>query len=66
MYKYKYEYVCMCIYIYINISIYIHRNASVQAQQRNSILVHLSLFILVVLQACNNSRVVIWSGAGCA
>ena len=52
----------MCIYIYINT----HLNASVQAQQRNSILVHLSLFILVVLQACNNSRVVIWSGAGCA
>ena len=40
--------------------------ASVQAKQRNSILVHLSLFILVVLQARNHSRVVIWSGAGCA
>ena len=40
--------------------------APVQAKQRNSILVHLSLFILVVLQARNHSRVVIWSGAGCA
>ena len=59
---YLYEYIYICIYIYINT----HLNASVQAQQRNSILVHLSLFILVVLQACNNSRVVIWSGAGCA
>ena len=52
-----------CISIY---TIQLHINASVQAQQRNSILVHLSLFILVVLQACNNSRVVIWSGARCA
>ena len=52
--------------MHVNIYIYLHINASVQAQQRNSILVHLSLFILVVLQACNNSRVVIWSGAGCA
>jgi len=34
--------------------------------QRNSIMVHLSIFILVVLQARNHSRVVIWSGAGCA